>query len=97
MREPHPSPALQARRRRVSHIRRRMVGVATATFLATAGGIAIQLVSGHDPALAHSSASKVASAGGSGSSSGTGSSSGSATTSGASTSGLATAVTTSAS
>lgn len=36
-------------------IRRRVVGAATAIFLATTGGIFVQLVSGHDPALARGS------------------------------------------
>jgi hypothetical protein len=47
-----PSSSLLARRQRVRLIRRRVVGLATGLFLATTGGILVQLVSGHDPALA---------------------------------------------
>lgn len=36
-------------------IRRRVIGGATAIFLAATGGIFVQLVSGHDPALARGS------------------------------------------
>jgi hypothetical protein len=50
-----PSTSLQQRRLRVRMIRRRVVGAATAIFLATTGGIFVQLVSGHDPALARTS------------------------------------------
>ena len=46
------SERLRARRARVRTIRRRVVGLATATFLATTGGIVVQLVTGNDPALA---------------------------------------------
>ena len=52
---PMPSTALQTRRLRVRMIRRRVLGAATAVFLATTGGIFVQLVSGHDPALARGS------------------------------------------
>jgi hypothetical protein len=52
-----PSTALQARRQRIRHIRRRMIAAGTAVFIATTGGILVQLTSGHDPALARSSAS----------------------------------------
>jgi hypothetical protein len=41
------------RRRRVRLIRRRVVGGATAIFMASTGWILVELVSGHDPALAH--------------------------------------------
>ncbi|MFZ0043973.1 MAG: hypothetical protein WAK93_21870 [Solirubrobacteraceae bacterium] len=56
---------LRQRRLRVRMIRRRIAGLATATFLATSAGIAIQLVTGNDPALA----SKAKTSGSSGSSS----------------------------
>lgn len=47
---------LRARARRVKVIRRRIVAIASATFLATSTGIMVQLVSGHDPALVRSAA-----------------------------------------
>jgi hypothetical protein len=50
-----PSTPLQQRRLRVRIIRRRVLGAATAIFLASTGGIFVQLVSGHDPALARGS------------------------------------------
>jgi hypothetical protein len=55
---------LAQRRRRVRSIRRRVAGLAAGTFLAATGGIVVQLVTGHDPALAHggSSASKASAA-----------------------------------
>lgn len=66
---PEPRPAatglvaerLRARKRRVSQIRRRVTAIAAATFLATSGGIFVQLASGNDPALA-SAAAKTAAA-----------------------------------
>jgi cytoskeletal protein RodZ len=45
---------LRARQHRVSVIRRRVVAIAMAMFLASSGGIFVQLVSGNDPALAKS-------------------------------------------
>lgn len=50
------SDQLRARKRRVSQIRRRVAAIATAMFLATSGGIFVQLVTGNDPALATSTA-----------------------------------------
>jgi hypothetical protein len=44
---------LAARRQRVRAIRRRVAGMSLATFLAASGAVLVQLVSGHDPALAH--------------------------------------------
>jgi hypothetical protein len=96
-----PSTPLEIRRRRVRLIRRRVVGATTAIFMASTGAIFLQLVSGHDPALArsqttaHTSTSSVAVATGSPT---TGSSSRSTSSSAGSTSsGSATAVTTRAS
>jgi hypothetical protein len=96
---------LRARKRRIRAIRRRVIAFATAMFLASSGGILVQLVSGNDPALAKAAAAKAASttskSSGSGSSSsaaGSGSSSGSSSSSsGSSSSGTTTAVTTSSS
>lgn len=91
---------LRSRKRRIRVIRTRVVAIATATFLASSGGILVQLVTGNDPALAK--AAKVASAAGKSSSSGSTSSSAkssssiSGTSSGSSSSGT-TAVTTSSS
>jgi hypothetical protein len=48
-----PAQRLADRRQRVRTIRRRVGGLAAGTFLAASGGILAQLVSGHDPALAH--------------------------------------------
>jgi len=45
---------LAARRRRTRAIRRRVAGMSLATFLAASGAVLIQLVTGHDPALGHS-------------------------------------------
>jgi hypothetical protein len=61
---PTPAQRLALRRRRVRSIRRRVASLAACTFLATTGGILVQLVTGHDPALAHggSSASKASAA-----------------------------------
>jgi hypothetical protein len=61
---PTPAQLLAQRRRRVRSIRRRVAGLAAGTFLAATGGILVQLVTGHDPALAHSgsSASKASAA-----------------------------------
>jgi hypothetical protein len=56
-RAPSPAERLAQRRRRVRSIRRRVAGLAAGTFLATTGGILVQLVTGHDPALAHSGSS----------------------------------------
>lgn len=87
---------LRARKRRVSQIRRRIAAIAAATFLATSGGIFVQLASGHDPALvaaaAKTAATTTSTTAGSSSSS-SGSTSGSSSSS--SSSGKATAVTTS--
>ena len=47
-----PCTVLEIRRGRVRRIRRRVVGGATAVFVATTGSILVQLSSGHDPALA---------------------------------------------
>ena len=44
---------LTARRLRVRTIRRRVAGLSLATFLAASGAVLVQLVTGHDPALAH--------------------------------------------
>jgi cytoskeletal protein RodZ len=44
---------LQARKQRVATLRKRVVGVAVGVFLGLWGAIFVQLVSGHDPALAH--------------------------------------------
>jgi hypothetical protein len=63
---PDPSPALEARRARVSRIRRRVIGGASGLFFITTGAIVVQLVSGHDPALAHAAAARAASAGSTG-------------------------------
>jgi hypothetical protein len=78
---------LKARRRRVSQIRRRVAAIAAATFLATTGGIFVQLASGHDPALVAAAAKTAAST----ASTSSGTTSGSSSSS--STSGKATAVT----
>jgi cytoskeletal protein RodZ len=45
--------ARQARERRIHELRRRVAAVAVAVFVAAWAGIFLQLVSGHDPALAH--------------------------------------------
>lgn len=97
---------LRARKHRIRVIRRRVVAFATALFLASSGGILVQLVTGNDPALAKAAAAKAAKvASTTGKSSRAGSSSGASTSgsstsgasSGSSGSGTATAVTTSAS
>ena len=96
---------LRARKRRIRAIRCRVVALATAMFLATSGGVLVQLVTGNDPALAKAAAAKTASAtsksSGSGSTSSSSTSKTGASTSGASSgsssSGTATAVTTSSS
>jgi hypothetical protein len=61
---PTPTPAqrLAERRLRVRTIRRRAAGLAAGTFLAASGGILVQLVTGHDPALARESASSTSAA-----------------------------------
>src|SRR5438067_840752 len=51
---------LRAHRRRISVLRRRIIAIAVAIFLATTGGILIQLVTGNDPALVSSAARKAA-------------------------------------
>ncbi len=84
---------LQARKHRVRMIRRRVVAIAVATFLATSGGIFVQLASGNDPALLKSATPRATAAASTSGSNSTGSSA----SSGASSSGKATAVTTSAS
>jgi hypothetical protein len=89
---------LRARGRRIKTIRRRVVGIAAAMFLATSGGITLQLVSGNDPALAKSAAKTTAAASTASTSGSTSTAStGSSTSSGSSSSGTTTAVTTSAS
>jgi uncharacterized membrane protein YgcG len=97
---------LRAREHRIRAIRRRVVAFATALFLASSGGILVQLVTGNDPALAKAAAARAAKvASTTGKSSSSGSSSGASTSgsstsgasSGSSGSGTATAVTTSAS
>jgi hypothetical protein len=94
---------IQARKRRIRVIRTRVVAIATAMFVASSGGILVQLVTGNDPALAKAAAAKVASTAGKSSSSGStpsSSMSGSSTSgasSGSSNSGKTTAVTTSSS
>lgn len=73
---------LKARRRRVRVIRKRALAVAASTFALVWGVIFVQLVSGHDPALGHSSSGTAASTtGSSGSSSSTSSPSSSGSTS----------------
>jgi hypothetical protein len=61
---PNPAQRLAQRRRHVRSIRRRVAGFAAGTFLAATSGILVQLVTGHDPALAHggSSGSKASAA-----------------------------------
>jgi hypothetical protein len=56
------SERLRARERRITQIRRRVVALATAIFLATSGGIFVQLATGNDPALATSAAKTAATA-----------------------------------
>jgi hypothetical protein len=85
-----PAQRLAARKRRISLIRRRVVGVATALFLACSTGIFIQLVSGHDPALTRS---VIAKASGSATSTSTSGSSTSTTGSNTSTTGSNTSTT----
>lgn len=46
----------RAREQRIRDVRRRVVAVAVALFVAAWGGLYIQLVSGHDPALASETA-----------------------------------------
>ena len=46
----------RAREQRIRDLRRRVVAVAVALFVAAWGGLYIQLVSGHDPALASETA-----------------------------------------
>jgi hypothetical protein len=76
---------LQARRRRTTAIRRRVVGIAAALFLAVSGGIFVQLVTGNDPALVSAAAKTTAVASSTPSSGST--SSGATTSSGSSNSG----------
>ena len=59
--DPALQPRLQARRRRVRTIRLRVVGASAGTFLAVSGAVLLQLVTGHDPALAASATTTVAS------------------------------------
>jgi len=51
---------LRERKHRIRAIRRRVVALATAIFLASSGGILIQLVTGNDPALVKAAAAKEA-------------------------------------
>lgn len=51
---------LWARKRRVSAIRRRVAAIAATTFLASSGGIFLQLVTDNDPALAGATTGKAA-------------------------------------
>jgi hypothetical protein len=51
---------LRVRKRRVAVIRRRVAAIAAATFLATSGGIFVQLATGNDPALASAAAKTAA-------------------------------------
>jgi hypothetical protein len=90
------STPLQARRRRVRLIRRRVVGAATAMFIASTGGILVQLAAGHDPALASTQTTK-AHAPNASTSVAAASTGASSTSSGFSSTGSATAVTTRAS
>lgn len=60
---PPSSPDLQARRSRVKRIRRRVVGAAIALFALGTGAITLQLVTGHDPALAKATAEAAATSG----------------------------------
>jgi hypothetical protein len=57
---PDTTPALEARRARVARIRRRVIGGASGLFLISTGAIVVQLVSGHDPALAQATAARAA-------------------------------------
>jgi hypothetical protein len=57
------SPDLDARRRRISRIRRRVVAGALAVFVLGTGAITLQLVAGHDPALAKATAETAATSG----------------------------------
>jgi hypothetical protein len=61
---PSYSPDLEARRGRVSRIRRRVVGGAVALFAVGTGAITLQLVTGHDPALAKAAAEAAAASSG---------------------------------
>jgi hypothetical protein len=47
-----PAEARRAREQRIRDLRRRVAAVAVALFVAAWGGLYVQLVSGHDPALA---------------------------------------------
>lgn len=93
---------LQARRHRVAQIRRRVAAIAATTFLATSGGIFVQLATGNDPVLA-STAAKTATvttaastpSGSTTNTASSGSTSSGTTSSSSSGSGNATAVTTS--
>ena len=57
------SYSVAARRRRVNRIRRRVVGGVAALFVAATGAITLQLVTGHDPALAKATSSSPARSG----------------------------------
>jgi hypothetical protein len=54
--------ALERRRRRVGRIRRRVAAGAVSLFIASTAGVTVQLVSGHDPALASSAGASKSSA-----------------------------------
>ena len=86
---------LRARRRRVAVMRKRLLGVATATFLALWAVIFGQLVAGSDPALSQSTGHKAAATTTATTSNATSSSTPSAPTASTSTSVSATPVTTS--
>jgi cytoskeletal protein RodZ len=96
---------LRARRSRVRAIRKRVAGLAVATFLATSGAIFVQLVTGNDPALARktnavtgsSSASSTSSPASTGSTASSNGTSASSSSSSASSGSSPSAVTTSAS
>jgi hypothetical protein len=96
------SEKLAARRQRVRVIRRRVAGMSLATVLAASGAVLAQLVTGHDPALAHTNHAKTAvvashSTGSSSAGSATGRTSSSSSQSGSAVATSPSAVTTSAS
>ena len=64
MNDPNPHPAVQARRARLSRIRRSVAAVAVGVFLALFTTIYVQMATGHDPALATSQTSAVVAAAG---------------------------------
>jgi hypothetical protein len=53
------TPVLQARRERVNRIRRRVAGSAAGLFLISTGAIVVQMVTGHDPALARAGSTRL--------------------------------------